>query len=92
MKISNPRMLAGNAALATQQYVNKASGVLTEYINDSIINLSGTTSAIISTVSTTLDTKIDSVSGAATVKFVQNTDLRHRRTLSVDILQLDLLY
>jgi hypothetical protein len=30
MKISNPRMLAGNAALATQAYVNTTSAALSQ--------------------------------------------------------------
>ena len=64
MKISNPRMLAGNAALATQAYVNKASGALSEQIEISISNLSATTSGIISNVSNEIYTTINSVSGA----------------------------
>ena len=63
MKISNPRMLAGNAALATQAYVNKASGALSEQIEISISNLSATTSGIISNVSNEIYTTINSVSG-----------------------------
>lgn len=61
MKISNPRLLAGNAALATQQYVNRASGDLSQFINSEISSLSATTSGIISSVSGTLYSTIENV-------------------------------
>jgi hypothetical protein len=45
MKISNPRMLAGNTPLATQTYVNNVSGNLSTAFAENIKNLSATVSA-----------------------------------------------